>query len=176
MKTVRTRLPELLTCILIFGGQQAAASEPASEHTFELESGESPPPATLEDAGMLVGSWTGTAFGQRFEETWNPPSAGSMVGLFKLHDDDEVSFYELMLMTVEDGTLVMKVKHFNADFSGWEEKPDYAAFRLVKITGDELHFSGLSFYRRTDDLLDAYILVRDGNGARTEQHLVYERR
>ena len=102
-----------------------SAAEPRTEHTFQLIKGEERPAATIEDAAWLVGSWTGTAFGQRFEEVWNPASAGTMVGFFKLIGDDGVAFYELLLLSVEEGSLSLKVKHFNADFTAWEEKADF---------------------------------------------------
>lgn len=151
------------------------SAEPRTEHTFRLVSGEERPSATIEDAGWLVGSWAGTAFGQHFEAVWNSPSAGSMVGLFKLYGDDGVAFYELLLLNVEDGTLSLKVKHFNADFSAWEEKPDYVNFRLIKKEDDALHFSGISFYKRGDDSIDGYIVMRNGEDLQ-EHHLKYERR
>lgn len=153
----------------------ACAAELNTEHTYKLASDDSRPAATLDDASWLVGSWTGTAFGQRFEEVWNPPSAGTMVGLFKLFGDDGVAFYELLLLSVEEGTLSLKVKHFNADFSAWEEKPDYVNFQLVKKEPDALHFGGLSFYKRGNDAIDGYIVMRNGEAV-TEHHLRYERR
>jgi hypothetical protein len=155
--------------------QWVSAAEPRTENTYQLVEGESPPAATLEDALWLVGAWKGTAFGQQFEENWNPPSAGSMVGMFKLMDGDEVSFYELLLLTVEDGTLSLKVKHFSPDFTAWEEKGDFIDFRLVKLGEDELHFSGISFYRRSEDAMDGYIVMRNADGIR-EEPLVYKRR
>lgn len=153
----------------------ATAAEPRTEHTYKLGEGESPPAASLADASWLVGAWEGTAFGQHFEEVWNPASANSMVGMFKLMDGDEVAFYELLLMTVEDGTLSLKVKHFGADFTAWEDKPDFVEFRLVKIEADALHFSGISFYRRGDDGMNGYIVMRNADGVR-EEPLVYRRR
>ena len=42
--------------------------------------------------------------------------------LFKLFSGDEPAMYEILLLTVEDGTLSLKVKHFNPDFTAWEEK------------------------------------------------------
>ena len=169
----RLRIPVLLVAAAFH--ISAWSAEPRTEHTYQLESGESRPAATLEDAGWLVGSWTGTAFGQRFEEVWNPPSAGSMVGFFKLYGDDGVSFYELLLLTVEDGTLSLKVKHFNPDFSAWEEKSEHIDFRLVKIDEGALHFGGLSFYKRGEDAIDGYIVMRNGEEI-TEHPLKYERR
>ncbi len=152
----------------------AMAVEPQTEHTFRLSDQESRPQATLEDARWLVGSWEGTAFGQKFEEVWNPPSADSMVGMFKLFSDEGVAFYELLLLTVEEGTLSLKVKHFNADFTAWEEKADFINFRLVKIEPNALHFGGISFYRRSNDQIDGYIVMKN-NESVSEHKLVYQR-
>jgi hypothetical protein len=154
--------------------QLLVAAELRTEHTYALDDGEARPEATLEDASWLVGSWTGTAFGKKFEEVWNPPSAGSMVGLFKLYDDDGVAFYEILLLTVDDGTLSLKVKHFNADFTAWEDKEDFVNFRLVKKGPGELHFGGISFYRRNSDAIDGYIVMRNAEGS-SEHHLNYVR-
>lgn len=151
------------------------AAEPKTEHTFQLEPGEERPAATIEDASWLVGSWAGTAFGQNFEEVWNPPSAGSMIGLFKLYGDDGVAFYELLQLSVEDDTLSLKVKHFNADFTAWEDKADFVNFRLVSKDENALHFGGLSFYKRSDNSIDGYIVMRKGEDL-VEHHLKYKRR
>ncbi len=151
------------------------AAEPRTENTFKLSPGEARPAATLADAQWLVGNWTGTAFGKRFEEVWNPPSAGTMVGMFKLYDDSGVAMYEILWLTEEEGTLSLKVKHFNADFSAWEEKTDHVNFRLVALEENALHFGGISFYRRTDDRIDGYIVMREGESV-TEYPLVYKRR
>ncbi len=166
--------PGYYLIFLAFLSPAAWSAEPRTEHTFALAADEERPSATLDDASWLVGSWTGTAFGQRFEEVWNAPSAGSMIGLFKLYGDEGVSFYELLELRVENGTLSLKVKHFNADFSAWETKEEYVRFRLVKLEDDALHFGGLSFYRRGDDQIDGYIVMRD-DGTLTEHRLTYRR-
>lgn len=160
------------TCLLL--PLLSIAAELRTEHTYGLAEGESRPAATIDDARWLAGTWKGTAFGQRTEETWNAPSAGTMVGMFKLFGDDGVSFYELMLLTVEDGTLHLLVKHFNPDFTAWEEKPDYVRFSLVKLEPDALHFGGLSFYRRSDDLIEGYIVMRNSEGI-SEKKMLLER-
>ena len=165
----------LVALILPALAMPLGAAEPRTQNTFELSPGESRPAATLADAHWLVGSWTGTAFGKQFEEVWNAPSAGTMVGLFKLFDDTGVAMYEIMWLHEEGGTLSLKVKHFNADFSAWEEKGDYVNFRLVALEEDALHFGGISFYRRTDDHVDAYIVMREGESVK-EYPLVYKRR
>jgi hypothetical protein len=153
----------------------AWAAEPRTEHTYQLAPDEARPAATLDDASWLVGSWSGTAFGSNFEAVWNPPSAGTMIGLFKLFGDDGVSFYEILLLSIEEGTLSLKVKHFNSDFSAWEDKQDYHNFRLVKKEKDALHFGGISFYKRGDDAMDGYIVMRSAENIQ-EHHLKYQRR
>lgn len=69
----------------------------------------------------------------------------------------------------------IKVKHFSADFTAWEEKADHVNFRLVKKDDDALHFGGISFYRRGDDSVDGYIVMKNGDEVR-EHHLKYQRR
>ena len=98
-----------------------------------------------------------------------------MVGLFKVIRDEQVSFYEIMLLVEEEGSLNLKVKHFNADFSAWEEKTEHVTFRLVAIEEDAIHFSGLSFYRTGPDAFVGYIAMRYGDEVR-EEILEYRRR
>ena len=161
--------------LALFVASPCVAVEQRTEHTFKLSEGETAPAATLADASWMAGSWTGTAFGKQFEETWSRPSVGSMVGYFKLFDEEEgVNFYEIMTLTVDEGTLSLKVKHFSADFTAWEEKADYVNFRLVKMEPDALHFSGISFYRRDENHIDAYIVMRNGEEI-TEHELKYVR-
>lgn len=164
----------LTTAVALLVPVFALAATPRTEHTFQLADDEARPAATLDDASWLVGSWNGSAFGQKFEETWNSPSAGTMVGLFKLYDENAVTFYELMLLVVEDGTLHLLVKHFNPDFSAWEEKQDYIRFSLVKLEPNALHFGGLSFYRHSDNSIEAFIVMRNGEEV-SEQKLVFDR-
>lgn len=160
--------------MLVILSTSVSAAEPRTDHTYSLADGESRPAASLEDASWLVGKWKGTAFDKQFEEIWSAPSQGTMVGMFKLFDDTGVELYELMLLSVENGSLSFKVKHFTSDFVAWEEKPDFVNFRLVKLEPDALHFSGLSFYRRDDNHIDAYLVLRNGDEI-SEHELKYVR-
>jgi Domain of unknown function (DUF6265) len=168
-----------LTGSLVLAGLMASppdssAAERYTPNTWRLAAGEAQPTATLEDAAWLVGAWDGECFGQRCEETWNRPSGGTMAGVYKLYDEGGVSFYELMILLVENDSLIMKIKHFNADFSAWEDKTAFVSFPLVKLEPDALHFHGLSFRRRDADYIDIWIaLKRDGEVS--EHHLIYQR-
>ena len=163
-------------CIgLLLAGTDCIAQTQNTEHTLRLDDRDARPSATLEDVSWLVGAWTGEAFGSTFEEVWNPASAGSMVGFFKLIDGEEVAFYELMLLVEEAGSLSLKVKHFNADFTAWEDKADYVDFRFIRAEPDALHFSGISFYRVDANTIHAFMAMRHGDEVR-EQKLIYRRR
>jgi len=174
IRTTTTTATSFLLAFLALTGS-ASAQSPRTEHTFKLDDPENRPAATLDDVSMLVGSWSGEAFGSKFEETWNAPSAGSMIGFFKLFQDDEISFYELLLLVEEEGSVSLKVKHFSADFTAWEEKGDYITFQFIKTEEDAVHFSGISFYRIDEDTMHGYIVMRSGDDVR-EEKLVYRRR
>lgn len=160
----------IATTFLYFGISSAVCAQSLrTEHTYQLDDSESRPTASLADVSWLVGSWSGEAFGSNFEEVWNPASAGSMVGMWKLLKDDQVVFYELMLLVEEEGSLSIKVKHFSEDFTAWEDKEEFIQFRLVKIAADEVHFAGISFYRIDDDEIHSYIVMKHDGEVREEK-------
>ena len=172
---MRTRISKVLAAVLAVALVGTASAQTAvTEHTVRLNDPESRPPATLEDVSWLVGSWTGEAFGGTFEQAWNPPSRGSMVGFFKFMGDETVGFYELLLLVEEEGSLSLKVKHFNPDFSAWEEREEYVDFRFVRADDDVSHFSGISFYRMSKNEIHAWIRMRNGDRI-SEEKLVYRR-
>ena len=160
----------IATTFLCFGiSSTVFAQSLRTEHTYQLDTSETRLAASLEDVSWLVGSWSGEAFGSNFEEVWNPASAGSMVGMWKLLKNDQVVFYELMLLVEEEGSLSIKVKHFSEDFTAWEDKKEFVQFRLVKIAADEIHFAGISFYRINDDEIHAYIVMKHDGEVREEK-------
>jgi len=175
MPDYRTTLMNAITVMLLLIFTTSAwAQSMQTEHVFKLDDPGSRPPATLKDLSWLVGSWTGDAFGSTFEEVWNPASAGSMVGMWKLMNDDEVVFYELMLIVEEEGSLSLKVKHFTDEFVAWEVKEDFVRFRLVSFDENAVHFSGLSFHRISGDEIHGFIALHSEGEVR-EEKLVYHR-
>ena len=167
---------ELILAMLIFASWSAWAMEPRTDNTFQLSEGEAPPDANLEDVAWLSGAWTGSAFGSEFEAFWSPPSAGSMVGTFKLMKDGEVNFYEILTITKDEGRLNMKVKHFSADFTAGEEKAEFTNFKLVGLEEKAVHFSGLSLRQIDGNTMHGYIVMRMKDGSLREEKLTYKRR
>lgn len=175
MRSSRSPILLAAAALAVLGSTAAVDAQTLqTEHVYKLDDVDSRPAASLADVAWLVGSWSGEAFGSTFEEVWNPPSVGSMVGMWKLMEDDEVVFYELMLLVEEEGSLSLKVKHFTADFTAWEDKKDYVRFRLVRSEEDAVFFSGLSFYRINQDEIQAYIALHHEGDVR-EESLTYHR-
>lgn len=169
-------MKQILLYTLVLMANLATAQSQKTEHTLALDDPDQRPAASLDQVAWLAGSWTGTAFGQKLEEVWNPPSAGSMVGMFKLYDEDKgVNFYELMLIVEQENSLSLLVKHFSRDFVSWEDKEGHVNFKLVRIDPDAIHFSGLSFYRTTQDTMDVYLAMRLKDGSVKEEHMLFKR-
>ena len=102
----------------------------------------------------LVGTWQGPGLGGECEEVWSAPAGGTMMGMFRLIKDGEVSFYEIITLTERDGKPHLRLKHFGADLSGWEERTESVDFPFVSRTSDTLVFQGLAYHKDGDHGLD----------------------
>ena len=123
----------------------------------------SKPGASIEDIAWIAGHWKGEAMGGQFEETWNPPMGGEMMGMFKLVSDGKVRFYEIMTIAPENDSFVLRIKHFSAGLKGWEEKDDAVEFPLIKATNRKVHFYGLKFTKTSDQEMEIEVAVGDDN-------------
>ena len=108
--------------------------------------------ATIADASWLPGRWVGEGLGGTIEETWAPAAGGQMVGYFQLVKDGKPVFYELMLLDASPKGLRMRVKHFNADFTAWEDKAGWHSFEPVAAEPNVLKFNGLTLERKGDEM------------------------
>ncbi len=174
----RVAIPTLLTLCLAICFDLAAAAEtlrvPETPNILRLDESKPRAAATLDQIAWLQGPWEGEAFGGTFEEVWSAPSAGTMMGMWKLLDDGEVSFYELQLLVEEEGSLTLKVKHFHPDFKAWEDKAEYTTFPLVRLTEEGAFFDGLTFKRQGPDRLQVFLAIQQ-EGKVQEVELVYRR-
>jgi hypothetical protein len=123
---------------------------------------------SIEDASWLAGRWVGEGLGGELEETWAPPVGGQMVGHFRLMRDGQPVFYEIMLMDVVEGGVRMRVKHFNPDFVGWEEKDAWVTFEPSRVSADALAFNGLIIRRTAPDAIEMRLMLRRSDGVHEE--------
>ena len=171
-------LPGLLIALV---AQGAPAAQPPSldvhtPNTLTAPASVPSPAATLKDFTWLAGQWTGTGLGGVTDEMWSGPAAGAMMGSFRLLRDGKVVFYEFLTLVEQGDSVVLKLKHFNADLTGWEEKADFVTFRLLKVTPDAVYFRGLTFKKRNQDTLEIFLALRDSaTGAVREEPFTLKR-
>ena len=154
----------------------AMAQAANSAHTLKLEAGTPRPPAKLIDVAWLEGHWIGTGFDAKIEEVWTGLDGRSLLGMFRLVQDGQPRVYEIITVVEEEGSLVMRLKHFSGALKGWEEKEQFVSFPLVKLEPGAAWFSGLT-YRREDggDTLRVWLTVGHKDRPATEEELVYHR-
>lgn len=132
------------------------------------------PQATLSDVTWITGSWEGEAFGGQVQEVWAPPLGDSMMCAFKLVVDGKVEFYELCQIREESGSLVLRLKHFNGDLKGWEEKDETVDFKLVKVEKDIVYFDGFTVERVSKDKINMHVMIGEA-GEESEVTFNYSR-
>jgi hypothetical protein len=118
--------------------------------------------ASIAEAAWLTGRWQGQGLGGELEEAFSAPLAGQMVGHFRLAQGGKTSFYQLFLIEEHEGGLVFRYRHFNSDFTGWEEKDKSNAFAFVSAKPGELAFNGLTLRAVGTDGLVITIRMRQG--------------
>jgi hypothetical protein len=130
--------------------------------------------ATIDDAAWLAGRWVGEGFGGQMEESWAPPVGGQMIGHFRHWRDGQPQFYEFMVMDVVEGGVRMRLKHFNPDYTAWEDRETWTTFEPVSVSSDAIIFDGLAIRRESEDRIVMTIRIRDG-GTVNEHILRFQR-
>ena len=167
----------LLTSLLLLAlaaTQTLTAQSRLTENTLKLDSTSNMPPARIEDLAWMAGRWIGEGFGGQLEETWNPPLGGAMVATFRMLSNNQPSFYEICLIAPEGNSLMYKVKHFNPDFSAWEEKTEMVRFPLIKMEPGKVWFEGLTLVLE-GDVCTQYLAMKQKSGSYREVKLTFHR-
>jgi hypothetical protein len=150
-----------LALVLLLISPWIGAQQAHTANTFRPEAGVAPAKGRVADLAWLAGDWVGRGMGDVSEEFWAPPQAGSMVGVFRQHKDGKPFFYEFLLLREEGESVELRIKHFNPDGTGWEEKDKFVTFKLLRVKPNEALFSGLTF-RREGDTLKIWLAMRRG--------------
>jgi len=130
--------------------------------------------ASIRDAAWLAGRWVGEGMGGQVEETWAPAAGGQMIGHFELVRGGKPVFYEIMLLDRQEKGLRLRVKHFNPDFTAWEDKGGWHSFEPVSASPDELRLKGLTL-SRAGNALTATVTLREKDGT-VRDHSIRMRR
>lgn len=132
-----------------------------------------PVQATLADAAWLSGTWSGAGIGgATAHESWLAPSGNTMVGTFVQETGTgAIMFTEHMYLMEQGGSLVVKLKHFNPDLTGWEEKDAMVTFGLIGVEPCALYFEALTY--RCDGKGGMIVAVRMKSDTPEPQELVF---
>lgn len=132
-----------------------------SQKTLRFDDSKVSPPAKIADVAWIAGTWQGNALGGFCEEIWSAPQGGSMMFCFRMVKDGKIVFYELGYIKEQNNTLVLELKHFGDDLTGWEEKDGKEVFELVKIEKDKVYFDGFTIERKSAGNIIMYVLMED---------------
>lgn len=133
--------------------------------------GQSPHNEALKSLAFLSGRWVSEKGAEVQEENWSPVSGNSMIGSFRIVTDGKPIFYEFWAVEVDGNRPVLKMKHFNADLVGWEEKNSSRKMSLISNSEDDAVFAAADssvslHYHRTGDTLTCIVHhVRDGKNS-----------
>lgn len=73
--------------------------------------------------GWLTGTWEGTLFGKRAEETWSRAQDGVMTGMFRLGSDTERPLYEFLLIEEDAAGVTMRLRHYGPGMRDLDAAP-----------------------------------------------------
>lgn len=132
------------------------------------------PVADISTVSWIEGHWGGEAFNGITEEIWSPPLGGSMMCAFKLVVQGVIKFYELCTISEEEGSLILKIKHFYPDLTGWEGKDESVNFKLVKVEKNKVYFDGFTFEKINDDEMNIYVVIQSKDN-KSETKFIYKR-
>ncbi|WP_340588157.1 DUF6265 family protein [Erythrobacter alti] len=168
------RLPVPATAMALVLGVSSPAS---AQETRIAPDDHVPPSAEIGQLEWLVGQWEGTGIGgHRAMESWLPPTGDTMIGTFvQATADGTIRFSEHMYLTEEDGSLVLRLKHFNADLTGWEAQDDMLTFRLVAVEPCAAYFHALTLRCDGEDGLVAAVRMRSEGEEISELLFRFER-
>lgn len=101
--------------------------------------------------------------------------SGRLTGMFELLNADGTQrFSEIFVLDrFEDGP-ALRLKHFNADLTGWEAQDDYVSFALIETAPGRAVFDGLELRLGEDGALIVDLTITGRDGARIER-FTYER-
>lgn len=165
----------LISTLLLAASSPVRAQSPMTAGTLKLDEGAARAAATIEDVAWIAGHWHGEAFGGLSEEIWSPPLAGAMMGVYRSIENGAVRFYEILQIVPEEGSLSLRLKHFDSDLTGWEEKDEVRAFPLVKVEPGVAWFEGMTFRREGPDAIVVLLAIEQEGGTAHEVAFRYTR-
>ena len=97
--------------------------------------------SALKPLAFLSGRWVSENGPEVQEENWSQVSGDSMVGSFRIVQGGKPVFYEFWAVELDENRPVLKLKHFNANLVGWEEKTVSIKMPLLSNSENDVVFA-----------------------------------
>ena len=118
----------------------------------------------------MQGTWSRTQNDEYLEESWSAPAGDCMQGMFRWLKGGKLWMVELMTITVEDGTPVFRIRHFDRRQVAWESKSGAIPYALKSSSESEVRFEnpdhektrGFAFSQPSPDEYEVRILPASG--------------
>jgi hypothetical protein len=150
-----------LVLLLLIGLWSAAGT---AQSVRSAKPGVPPPAASIAELAWLVGHWEGEGLGGQSFETISPPVGGQISGHFQQIEGGKIRFYEFYQIVPVGNSLLFRLKHFNADLTGWEEKDKSMEFPLVAIEKEAVYFESLTLRLAGKDQLETAVAIKQRDG------------
>lgn len=150
--------------------------EKLTAHTLKVAVGAPAAKADLAEFQFLEGTWAGSGFGADCDEMWGPSAGNCMLGTFRMVEHGELKFTEFfMLQKDSDGGIVLRLKHFHANFDGWEAKDKFIRFPLIKVEKNGAYFGGLTYSLQPNGELKTWVAMKEKDGSFSEAEFQMKR-
>lgn len=124
------------------------------------------PRTDLQPLRWLAGEWQGDGPTGRIEAFWLPPAAGTMAGVLRRIREGRIAGYAIAVVSEEEGSLVLRLRRFDARLAGRESQDAPAPRRLLSLSDAEVAFEGIRILRSGDALV---VVELDRPGERPEE-------
>ncbi len=104
-----------------------------------------PVPATLADVSFMAGHWVGGEAGDVSEEVWAAPEGDSMMGMWRYVTKGRAGIFEFLTLTAEGPNVVLRIRHFDPELVGREDKERAVELPLVSKGPGEAVFEGAEY-------------------------------
>jgi hypothetical protein len=137
--------PPLARSIVSYDGRMTKVWQPVLLAGFlvvaSVSHGQQVRNSALKPLAFLSGRWVSEKGPEVQEENWSPVSGDSMIGNFRIVQGGKPVFYEFWAVELDDDRPVLKLKHFNANLVGWEEKTVSIRIPLLSNSENDVVFA-----------------------------------
>ncbi len=127
-------------------------------------------PASVQSLKWMAGTWAGPLGDSTIEEAWTEPSNGSIAAVVRFTKENATQMVELIVVTEEDGTLVLRLQQFSAQSAPLKEsvatlyltgqKDQQATFTAEDLSGG---LKQLVYTREDEHTFSVEVTLAEGN-------------